>query len=126
MSKHQKKNQKQHQRPRIVQPERLSDVTCSYEVPCTLKKKIDGKWVPWLTFTADSEATQHRLAQGIPELLAEVLPADMEITSMGESNSIPTYLVKQIVFSGTAEEIVDYLAAKQRAAHKVNSTKIPC
>lgn len=115
------KRHKQHQRPHTAQPEQLSDVTCSFEGPCTLQKKVDGKWVPWLTYTADSEAMQYRLAQGIPELLSMILPSDMDIIAMGESNNIPIYLVKQIVFSGTAEEIVDYLAAKQRIAHKVNS-----
>lgn len=59
----------------------------------------------------DKKTICSRLEQGIPFLLAQVVPAEMEIISLGEiqSTGVSLYGVRKIHAYGTAEDIVEYM-----------------
>lgn len=66
----------------------------------------DG-WEHLMDFKPDTKATCLRLEQGIPELLAMIVPPDMEITKVGNFAEDPLYIVRQIVACGTCSDIVN-------------------
>lgn len=59
----------------------------------------------------DKKTICSRLEQGIPFWLAQIVPAEMEIISLGkiQSTGVPLYGIRKIHAYGTAEDIVEYM-----------------
>lgn len=75
----------------------------------------EDDWVHLMDFRPDPRATCLRLEQGIPELLAMIVPANMEITKVGNCGEDELYIVRQIVACGTGNEIIQQIAQLQNA-----------
>ena len=61
-------------------------------------------------FNSDKETMCSRQEQGIPSLLRQVVPAEMDITSVGPgSDGRPVYMISKDLIYGTAEDIIEYL-----------------
>lgn len=69
-----------------------------------------AKSVPNVQSKVDEKTVYSRLEQGIPFLLAQVVPAEMKITSLEvKKDGRPIYAITQALIYGTAEDIVEYL-----------------
>lgn len=70
----------------------------------------DNTSVPNKQPKPDEKTVYSRLGQGIPFLLAQVVPAEMEIISVGPGRDGRTlYMVTKELAHGTAENIIEYL-----------------
>lgn len=69
-------------------------------------------------FERDPESTSRYLEKGLPPLLAMVLPANLEVTEVGDCGDGPMYIVRKIYASGTVTDIIEQLAEKQKANEK--------
>lgn len=66
--------------------------------------------VPYKQPKPDEKTVYSRLGQGIPFLLAQVVPAEMRITSLEiKKDGRPIYAITKALIYGTAEDIVEYL-----------------
>lgn len=70
----------------------------------------NAKSVPNKQPKPDEKTVYSRLEQGIPSLLAQVVPAEMRIISLElETDGRPIYAVTKALIYGTAEDIIEYL-----------------
>ena len=59
---------------------------------------------------SDKETMCSRQKPDIPPLLAQVVPAEMQITLLGPGpDGRPVYMISQDLICGTAEDIIEYL-----------------
>lgn len=70
----------------------------------------NAKSVPYKQPKQDETIVRPQPEQGIPPLLAQVVPAEMEIISVGPGRDGRTlYMVTKELAHGTAENIIEYL-----------------
>lgn len=78
---------------------------------CT-RDEVSGAWVSKMFFEHDINTVCLRLEAGIPVLLAEVIPANMEIIKVGD-NGEPLFIVRQTIACGTVNDIIDQISELQ-------------
>ena len=78
---------------------------------CT-RDEVSGEWVSKMFFAHDINAVCLRLEAGIPALLAEVIPANMEVVKVGD-NGEPLFIVRQIIACGTVSDIINQISELQ-------------
>lgn len=71
----------------------------------------NAKGIPNKQPKPEEKTVCSRLEQGIPFRLAQVVPSEMEIVSLGkiQSTGVPLYGIRKIHAYGTAEDIVEYM-----------------
>lgn len=77
----------------------------------------DEEWNELFKFKPDKVAMAQYLEQGLPALLAMILPANLEVSQVGDYGDGPVYIARQIYVCGTVEDIVQQLSEKMGPAH---------
>lgn len=79
------------------------------------RDEVSGEWVYKMSFVYDIDTACRRLESGIPSLLAEVVPSNMEIVKVG--NDVEhSFIVCQTIACGTVGDIIDQISELQSKA----------